>query len=222
MVEQKLQLLLNQINFLMSVEQDSLGECIQEMGNLMVFIDKAMAQESEENAVTNLSLIKNKLLSDYEKMKNSLESEIDFLKKQEEIVAQAIAVKKVDEQKFQEIGALILADVGETESEEEFKERIMSINQEGRNEFLMTISEIKDAVMDASLDDLVEILATNNDEEEEIEEEDEEAEENAECCEENGDECCDEEEAFDLTKNEKIVESLKKFSDPYFVEKKDK
>ena len=221
MVEQKLQLLLNQINFLMSVEQDSLGECIQEMGNLMVFIDKAMAQESEENAVTNLSLIKNKLLSDYEKMKNSLENEIDFLKKQEEIVAQAIAVKKVDEQKFQEIGALILADVGETESEEEFKERIMSINQEGRNEFLMTISEIKDAVMDASLDDLVEILANNNDEDE-IEEDEEDSEESAECCEENNDECCEEEEAFDLTKNEKIVESLKKFSDPYFVEKKDK
>lgn len=226
MVGEKLKQLAEQIDFLINLEQEALGECIQEVGSLIVSLERESSRLQDEEVNAGLDLIKKTVSEDYEKMRHDFTEELNFLQKQREIIGQALSVKSQDIDKFAEIEKLILEDVGDLEDNETFKQRMQNINAQNRTELLNVITDIKEALAEGAIEDLAaffEASALENAEEKYSEEDDADSEE--ESLEEKedsdeSDECCDKEDlGVDFTENEKLMEILKQYSEPYFVEK---
>lgn len=212
----RLKQLSQQINFLLEIEQDSLEECVQELGSLLVFLEQETTKSQDEESFKGLDVIRRKLSEDYNKMSESYQKEINYLKEQKNIVEQALTVENKNPETFSELEKIILEDVGELESNDLFKERILKTNQANRAEFLNVIEEIRESIEEGSIDELAEYFeAVALDEAETAYEEN---------FEEEIDDSCDEEDAgssvhdFDLTNNQNVVDLLKKISEPYFVE----
>ena len=225
----KLQQLSQQIAFLISLEQDSLDECFQEYGSLMLLLEKAIADEGDEEIRSNIQTIRDALAENQSKLLNEYKSDLASLLAQQEIIRQALSIKEIN--RLSEIEQIILDEVGDLEDSEIFQKRVNSANVEMRQDFLRVINEIKDVVREGALEELMDLLEGSSIEDEEEEDgdfEDDEtdgetnsSEKHTLSC-EDSDEDCECLLPFNLSTNSKVVDFLKQHADPYFVEKEGK
>jgi hypothetical protein len=241
MAGNKLRQLSDQIDFLRTLEQDSLDECFQEYGSLMLFLEKSAAKEGSVEVSESIEMLKGVLGESRDKILAEYESDLAHLSTQKQILSQALSI--TDSSKLSEIEEIILEEVGDLDDNEEFKKRVKEENLSVRQDFLQMIQEIKEIVEEGAIDDLAAFFESSSlDKGDEESEEDENSDDDSdddsdinqkefkddalEDTEEEGDTCsldggeCTCKDIFDLASNEKIVDFLKKYSEPYFVENK--
>jgi len=246
MTGNKLRQLSEQLDFLTTLEQDSLDECFQEYGSLMLFLEKIAAKEGNPEVCASIEVIRNVLAESRDKILADYESDLAHLATQKQIVTQALSVK--DSDKLAKIEEIIIEEVGDLDDNVEFKKRVGEANAIMRQEFLEMINEIREIVEEGAVDELVAFFeASTLDKDEEDCEEDandsdlsekDESEEQDSCeldpnCddEDNSEFTCPAEsgegkdctcsETFDLSANEDIMNFLKQYSEPFFVDKTD-
>ncbi len=234
MRNERLNRLNEQINFLIDLEQDSLDECLQEFGSLMVFLEQAIASVHSDEAAGGLEVVRKALQENYESMKRDHEEDLDYLERQRNIVEHALSVK--DDAKRDEIEKIIMEDVGELAELNQFKKDALEASRGNREEFLNMIADIKDSISEGSIDELSAIFQATmlDDEDGELEFEDEEEEsdqedqensmhKDADCdCDDEDDEGACHEGNFDLDKNDKIIEFFKKIGEPIITSDEEK
>jgi len=226
--ENKLLQLAEQIEFLIKLEQDSLDECFQEYGSLMLMLENAIAAEEDLETNANLRAIRDALGENQKKLFEEYQEELKALDLQKKIVAQALTIK--DAQKFEAIQELILEEVGALEDMDKFKKRVQTANMELRSDFLQTVNELKEIITEGMIDELADLLDASNeddqaDECDEGEQDHKTSARSNSCCTSSHDEEADQEEddegvtSFNLAENEEILAFLKQHAEPYFVEK---
>lgn len=206
-----------QIEFMISLHQESLDEYLKEYENLTNFLDKKATDSlRSEQIQTSYETVKDVISSNFDRIQKESEDEVEFLKTQLEMIQKAVAMEPAEAKA--EVEDLILQDIGEIEKTEAFKERMKRGREVSKQEFFQTLDEIKQFIEEGSIEELATFCQASKmlEDQKDLDEQDDFEDEDDFLSDSNQEHL--EDKFFKLADNQKIKEILENYNKPYFVE----
>jgi hypothetical protein len=208
---QKIDLLSEQINFLIQNHEESLEECNKEFEALMIAVEASIASKSGgQEASDGAETVRDVLSQKIGQMCDEFEEDIESMREQRLMVEEALKLPVGD--KRDEMIKTILEDAGELEDLEKFKKLVLEDKEESKKGFLFMIGDIKSALDEGGIEEL-EILfeAMELDQAKDREQDDE-----LDGCCGGKDDCTNECGGCSLEDGvEEVTEAFKKMSEPF-------